>query len=280
MRVVVAGGVLVLGLGASLVVACSSGGDGGQDAGADATLGDAPASPDTGSPDTGSPDTASPDTGAADGGDAAAPDAGGDGGVADAGADVVDAGCDANLSGDPTSCGACGNVCPAGGANTSPVCVDAGCGAACNAGFGDCDQDASSGCEIDLGTTLAHCGACGKPCTVANGTPACQSGKCTVASCQGTFRDCNTDAGDGCEINVASNTTHCGACNKPCNLANAIPLCNNGLCAIAACGANFGNCDNNVANGCETDLATSVQHCGGCNKPCAMNQMCVAGKCQ
>jgi len=35
------------------------------------------------------------------------------------------------------------------------------------------------------------------------------------------------------------------------------------------CPAGFGECDGNPDTVCETDLTTSVDHCGGCNRPCS-----------
>ncbi|MFO0624533.1 MAG: hypothetical protein U0325_02875 [Polyangiales bacterium] len=33
------------------------------------------------------------------------------------------------------------------------------------------------------------------------------------------------------------------------------------------CRPGFGECDGNDANGCESNLATSTSHCGGCGRP-------------
>lgn len=44
----------------------------------------------------------------------------------------------------------------------TPACRAGACAvASCNAGRGDCDGLATNGCETDLATTPAHCGACG-----------------------------------------------------------------------------------------------------------------------
>jgi hypothetical protein len=47
------------------------------------------------------------------------------------------------------------------------------CGLACAAGWGDCNGDPSNGCETDLTTTAAHCGACGHACATT-----CTNGVC------------------------------------------------------------------------------------------------------
>ncbi len=58
----------------------------------------------------------------------------------------------------------CGVACPMP-ANGAAGCFGGRCGvASCATGFGDCDGNAANGCETDLRTTAAHCGACGAPC--------------------------------------------------------------------------------------------------------------------
>jgi RHS repeat-associated protein len=153
----------------------------------------------------------------------------------------------------------------------------------CNPGFGDCDGNACNGCETDLTTTLADCGACGHTCgAIANGTPACVGGACVVGTCNPGFADCDKDPSNGCEASLSS-VTSCGACGHACLVANATPVCVGGACAIAACNAGFADCDMNPANGCERSLATSVGNCGACGHACAAvaNGLpaCVGGAC-
>jgi hypothetical protein len=45
----------------------------------------------------------------------------------------------------------------------------------CTVGRGECDGNAANGCEVDLRTNRAHCGACGRACA---GTAACVDGVC------------------------------------------------------------------------------------------------------
>lgn len=86
-------------------------------------------------------------------------------------------GCETNTGDDAQNCGDCGHVCPPG-ANASPTCFVGKCDFACQAHWGDCDNDPSNGCEDDLQTDQKNCGACNADC----GQTACQSGGCECAS--------------------------------------------------------------------------------------------------
>ncbi|HET6922980.1 MAG TPA: hypothetical protein VFI16_07525, partial [Anaeromyxobacteraceae bacterium] len=74
--------------------------------------------------------------------------------------------------------------------NAAPACVSGACAlGACNAGFADCDASGPNGCEVNTGTSLAHCGACNQACAPANATGACGAGQCLVAACTPPFSD-------------------------------------------------------------------------------------------
>ncbi len=64
---------------------------------------------------------------------------------------------------------------------------------ACPEGFADCDGDHSNGCEVDLATSRAHCGGCGRVCNWA-----CSEGICNdpVQLSLGVFGGCAA-LGDG-----------------------------------------------------------------------------------
>ena len=53
------------------------------------------------------------------------------------------------------------------------------CASVCNAGFENCDGDATNGCEANLGTNPNHCGACGVACAAGR---ICRSGTCAAAN--------------------------------------------------------------------------------------------------
>ncbi len=191
-------------------------------------------------------------------------------------------GCEVNLNASVGDCGSCGNACSF--ANAGASCSNGSCAmGTCSGGFGNCDGQAANGCEVNLDSSLGNCGSCGNACNLANASATCSSGSCAVASCSGTFANCNAQSADGCEVNLATNTANCGACGNVCNLPNAVAGCSAGGCTIASCAAGFADCDGVAANGCEINTQTSVGNCGGCGQVCSpasSTGACVAGTCQ
>ncbi|MBK6533602.1 MAG: hypothetical protein IPF99_29660 [Deltaproteobacteria bacterium] len=176
-------------------------------------------------------------------------------------------GCEANTQSDLAHCGACNAACPTR-ANATSTCAAGACGFACNAGFENCDGDASNGCEVDTRSSVSHCGRCGGACSLANAVAACTAGACGIAACTAGFGDCDGNAPNGCETDTRTSVSHCGACGTACAGApNAVPACATGMCALT-CTAGFAECDGSAANGCEVDTRTSATHCGGCGRTC------------
>ena len=78
-----------------------------------------------------------------------------------------------DIQNDINNCGVCGSACPSIGG--TPSCAGGFCFIVCNGGFGDCDGNLLNGCETNLITSSAHCGACKTAC--AAGTT-CLGGIC------------------------------------------------------------------------------------------------------
>lgn len=191
-------------------------------------------------------------------------------------------GCETDTRTSVTNCGACGRSC-APGANATPTCMASACGLACNMGFANCNASLVDGCEIDTTSNRSHCGGCGRVCAaVANATPTCTMSSCG-ATCNAGFGNCDNNIVNGCEINLNTSPLNCGACGTVCPIpANGTATCALGVCG-ASCSAGFGNCDGNIANGCEVDTNNSNSHCGGCGMVCAApanaTTQCGAGRC-
>jgi hypothetical protein len=192
-----------------------------------------------------------------------------------------DNGCETNGSADINHCGNCGNVCP-----SSPS-LNAACAAgtcittSCNAPQRTCKAGPIDGCEVNTSNDLSHCGACGKKCpTPANATPACVASNCAIGMCSGGFADCDKALGNGCEIDLTSDTNHCGDCGKVCTYTNAAPKCTNRVCSMGACNPDYADCNKLDSDGCEINIKTDAKNCGMCGKTCAAGEICAGGTCQ
>ncbi len=98
-------------------------------------------------------------------------------------------GCEARFSSDPANCGGCGNECEfpnAGGVCEVGQCLMGDCAD----GFGDCNGDPEDGCERELASDDAHCGACDNACA---SDEVCIDGRCDHA-CQDADGDGFADA--------------------------------------------------------------------------------------
>ncbi|WP_438033512.1 hypothetical protein [Sorangium sp. So ce204] len=196
--------------------------------------------------------------------------------------------CEVNLAADPENCGTCGGLCTV--ANGTGKCTATGCAiGSCEPGFADCDGSYDNGCETSTDTSLSHCGACGETCTIAGGTPKCEGGDCKVRTCNSGMGDCDGNPDNGCETNVNSNQTHCGACAAAggvnCNTiyANATATCQTGACSFVGCKADYGNCNSSLTDGCEANVRTDEGNCGACGTQCNIihttSNLCLDGTC-
>ncbi|MFO0607205.1 MAG: fibrinogen-like YCDxxxxGGGW domain-containing protein [Polyangiales bacterium] len=184
-------------------------------------------------------------------------------------------GCETNIRGsDENNCGGCGVACRF--TNAAATCGMGTCAlGACNMGFGNCDMNPANGCEVNVNTDNANCGACGRACAAGQ---VCASGTCMTTCAAGTT-NCSGDC-----VNTGTDPRNCGACGRACSLANvAVNACVAGGCVIGGCGVGFGDCDGMAANGCETNVrASDVNNCGGCGVVCRFANAaagCASGAC-
>jgi Stigma-specific protein, Stig1 len=167
-----------------------------------------------------------------------------------------------DLSSDVSNCGMCGNQCGAG-----DVCCSGSCS--------------------NLLTDPNNCGTCGNACTVAHGWGVCVGGICKIGGCNPPWADCNGIYADGCETDLSSNSSNCGACGHACgtNQTCCHSMCVNtqsfqtdvnncGMCGIV-CPPGYNCC----AGVCSNPLMDD-NNCGGCGKArCTGGQHCVNGGC-
>lgn len=161
-----------------------------------------------------------------------------------------------NIQFDANHCGDCDKVCPSGAKGTGN-CTSGSCVLTCESGFGNCDDNASNGCEVNLASTDAHCGGCFKACSA---TETCLASKCECKT--GTAR-----CGAAC-VDLTSSDTNCGVCGKTCAATET--------CASSTC-----ECKSGLSR-CGTacvDTKTDAANCGMCGTACGAGNTCSDGKC-
>jgi hypothetical protein len=210
-------------------------------------------------------------------------------------------GCERELNSDRRFCGSCDNDCTrlldASLHVTDVGCADGGCLiTSCETGWGDCDGTFENGCEVDTTSDPAECGGCadagGIDCDgeYAHGTGLCVDSKCEFAECDPEFGDCDVDAGagrlgNGCETSVSFNDEHCGDCNLACETPDGTSenTCGgDGATCQPTCVDDFGDCNENPRDGCETNVLANREHCGSCDVECLntnADNECVQGEC-
>ncbi|MBK8696187.1 MAG: hypothetical protein IPN17_28965 [Deltaproteobacteria bacterium] len=183
-----------------------------------------------------------------------------------------------------THCGACGRTCAA--PNGTARCAAGVCGiATCNAGYADCSSTIA-GCEVNTTNDVANCGRCGTRCAFPNAAASCSGGACLLGACNLGYANCDGVASNGCETDLRTSATNCGACSNRCSAPNGTPTCAAGACGLGACNAGYANCDGVAANGCEVNTTNDVNNCGACRTVCPAASVwftgsvaCVASAC-
>ena len=167
-----------------------------------------------------------------------------------------------NVDFDANNCGACGKKCDSG-PNGTAGCTSSSCVFTCSTGYGNCDDKASNGCEIDLKSDDKNCGTCGKACTAYE---TCLSSKCECKT--GNLR---CPAVTGACTDVTSDPANCGACAKVC--------ATNETCSSSACVCKTGFTRCPATTGACTDMKVDKQNCGACGTICPGTSTCSDGKC-
>ncbi|AKV04317.1 Tryptophan synthase alpha chain [Labilithrix luteola] len=111
-------------------------------------------------------------------------------------------------------------------------------------------------------------------------TPLCKSRDCPVP-----YATCSSDTFE-CETNFDIDNANCGSCGIKCPQGQAIIdalhaewFCQSGKCQMQ-CFARDGflDCNNDVADGCESNLCDE-SNCGGCGIKCPAGVACIKGNC-
>ncbi len=146
---------------------------------------------------------------------------------------------------DAEHCGGCDTNCTALMENVlMPNCTDSVCLITqCADGYGDCDMDPLTGCEVNLLTSISQCGVCGNNCDLGDPSVAsvgCVDGTCVILSCVSGTADCDEDINTGCEADITFSYTSCGSCNYDCEAHQfegiTYDSCVDSFCHIACSG--------------------------------------------
>ncbi len=140
--------------------------------------------------------------------------------------------CETHIAVDVQNCGECGRICPASDGGDYPAsvtCSNEVCGLDCGSG-----RQCGAAC-FNLNNP-AHCGGCNTPCSAA--VPHAVSATCTgtgtcVLACEDGWADCDGVRANGCEVDLTSDSAHCGQCFRPCQ--GTYNVCSAREC-VQACG--------------------------------------------
>jgi len=106
----------------------------------------------------------------------------------------------------------------------------------------------------------------GAPRGSAGDTTIPSSSAATAPACQPGFKTCAGECVSIDRPDLGCSSAECAACD----VTHSITRCNaRHTCDIAVCYAGYDNCDGDPGNGCETDVRTDPNNCGGCRRQCA-----------
>ncbi len=99
---------------------------------------------------------------------------------------------------------------------------------------------------------------------------------CFLEICNGEDDNCDGQADEGFDLTI--DPSNCGRCGMVCPGAPfATPHCADGACTFV-CDSTHRDCNLLEGDGCETSI-TTIEHCGACNVPCALGQVCLGLTC-
>lgn len=163
---------------------------------------------------------------------------------------------------DPSHCGDCNTVCPAG-----EVCSRGACGLTCSGGSTLCGDRC-----VDTLHDPANCGGCGTACS---SDKVCSNGACSLTCLGGS-----TQCGDLC-VDLRDDPTNCGGCGYKCG---PLVACVNSICTPLGTADAGPACPTapyvTPCGGSCVDTTTDHANCGTCFHSCAVDQSCVASACE
>ena len=99
--------------------------------------------------------------------------------------------------------------------------------------------------------------------------------------CDEADNDCDDEVDETFDLD--SDSANCGKCGFLCQPNNAFGKCLGGKCTVDDCVTGYANCDDNDADGCETNIHQDADNCGACKKVCNLpnaTAACQDGECE
>lgn len=158
-----------------------------------------------------------------------------------------------------------------------PCAQDQTCPAPLQCQYGYCQKGCGADQDCPVGEVCTQEGNCAFACADGTACPDGQvctrSGACRDGAACATDKECDpnhTCCAGKCVDATAfqADAKNCGACGHVCTAENDTPQCVAGACSASKCASGFGDCDHDAQNGCETNLETSLDHCGACGTSC------------
>lgn len=147
---------------------------------------------------------------------------------------------------------------------------------------------AQCGWTVDGCGNPIDCGECASGQSCGGGGPnKCGTNECIPKTCGQLGASCG-QVSDGC-----TSVIDCGWCQAPescggggidnqcgctCTLPHAVTQCAGSDCSLVSCVTGWADCNGKADDGCEVDLQTDPNHCGGCFELCLGK--CIAGNCE
>ena len=138
------------------------------------------------------------------------------------------------------------------------VADDGACGPNAKSCNGTCAPESDSA----VGCSAPGCDPCASRNAQATQvqTWQCAGGGCDIGACVINYKNCNLDAGDGCEVNGKTDPQHCGDCKNVCPMAAL-------FCVDGACTSNC-NLPNAICGTSCVPVKTDPDNCGTCGHKC------------
>ena len=160
---------------------------------------------------------------------------------------------------------------PPPGCGAGTICRNASCTGSVARSEARCDSSGSCPPSTEESCGLFKCSAGGNACRDTCGSDDhcvngnwCNGGVCQPKQPNGAV--CSATAPNQCRSGFCVDGVCCdSACVAPSN-NNMFRSCSSGTCAFI-CVEGFDNCDNDLSNGCESDLSSN-ETCGSCGASC------------